>query len=542
MRSLAALSAAAMAMGLLAAPEARAQIGIGWREDERVLVFDASAATALARSPAYLFVATRGGLLAWDDAFGRFELPLTAEDGYPASPVTAMTWDPRDGHVWLAAVQELVQVDPRSRRFVDRFPIRDPILELVPAEPGTSEFLARTARGWRRIDTFSRAERPATPAEAAAAIDRSPDLRARRELLQDPSFGDMIPFLTRPPGRPAIRITDVMPAFQADQFWLATDGAFLLRYDHGLRDWSPLVWGFVGEGAAAVLEGPEGLWFIPRGPAIGRMGVARADRELQHWEIWETGPVIGAPSGGVRAALTVASTVWVGGEGGLFRFRQGDGWQQVRDVLPGGSGDVLSLARDPSGAEEGAIWVGTARGLFRLQGEGPLLGLSLLPSARVLALTAGADRLWIGTSAGLYTLAIETGNGAVEVRPVSGAPVLSRPAGALAESGDTIFVGLGDEVWSRTDSVGWHRVDAFGRMGGAVTSLAVRDGLVWAGSEAEAVAWDASRGWTERVSFAAGDLPVDPTGRRGVWAILPTGPREAWLATPVGALRLQLRR
>lgn len=303
-----------------------------------------------------------------------------------------------------------------------------------------------------------------------------------------------------------------------------------------------MAWGFRGDGAAAIVAGPGGMWFVPRGPANGRSGVARSDPGLQRWTVWDEFAVPGAPRGGMRTALVVGSTVWAGGEGGLFRFRPSSGgWEEVRGLLPAGSGAIYSLERDAQ-VGEGAIWVGTARGLHRLQGDGPLLGASLLPSETVLAIEAAPQGLWIGTAAGLFLLEVSDEGATGAIRPVEGPPAVSRPAGALAAKGDTIYAGLGDEVWSRSAGVGWHRVDAIGVLGGSVTSLAVRDGMVWAGSSEGVVVWDAPHAWTERASFAAGDLPVDRVGARGVWDILPTGPREAWLATPAGALRLQLRR
>ncbi len=83
-------------------------------------------------------------------------------------------------------------------------------------------------------------------------------------------------------------------------------------------------------------------------------------------------------------------------------------------------------------------------------------------------------------------------------------------------------------------------MDAVGRVSGAVTALAVRDGVLWAGSAEEVVVWDPEDGFLRRLSFAAGDLPPDPSGLRGVQGIWPLAKRSAWLATAAGALRLDL--
>ena len=104
---------------LLGSSVLSAQTG-GWRTDERVLITDFGIVKALARSPGSVFAATTGGLIVFDEAFGRAELPITVEDDYPQASPTAMAYDHRDGSVWIAAAGDLVQFDPFSRRFRDR--------------------------------------------------------------------------------------------------------------------------------------------------------------------------------------------------------------------------------------------------------------------------------------------------------------------------------------------------------------------------------------------------------------------------------------
>jgi hypothetical protein len=508
----------------------------GWRPDDRVLITDVSSVTALARGPNRLFAATLGGLLAYDDAFGRFELPLTVEDGYPVAPVTAMVWDARDGTLWLAAGRELVQADPRSRRFVDRFTIRDPVASLVPAEVQSNDLFARTPSGWRRIDTFSRAERGASPAEVEAAVDRNSDLRARKEILEDPFFGDMVPLITRQFDGSRARVTDVIPAFRPGAYWIATDGAFVILYNHMARSWERLAYGFRGSGVAAVAGGKGGLWFAPRAREAGGFGVARVGADLQSWQMWNADSARSVPGGGLRAMEISGAFVWVGGESGLFRYLHGAGeWQESRGAVPAGTLPILSLAADPWGEDSRELWLGTARGLYRLRAT-TLASEALLPTETILALLGTGDALWVGTRNGLYAVRAGEGGGILGVGRVEGPNALMRPSGALAGAGDTVYAGLGNEVWRGGSDSEWERVDAIGPLGGPVTALAVYNGVVWAGSAEGVVVWDTDGGRVRRLSYAAGDLPPDRYGGRGVARILAVDRDEAWLATPAGAL------
>ncbi|MFQ5745783.1 MAG: hypothetical protein ACE5HF_01015 [Gemmatimonadota bacterium] len=521
------LSGAACASG------AGAQTGSGrWRADERVLIADVSEVRALARSFDRLYAATDGGLIAYDDRFGRFDLPLTREDGYPERPVTAMVYDERDGSLWLASADgRLLQFDPRARRFRENLVISERITALVPAGAGGADLFARTRRGWLRFDPFRRRFRPAAPADVAAARERNPDLRARDELIGDPGFQAVRDLMGMGVGARAYPVTDVMPAVDASTAWVATAGNFLFRYDRYARRWDAVVYGPLGSGAAGVVLRAGRLWIVPRTPENGRYGVARADAELQHWERWDADSSRAVPGGRMRAVVASARGLWVGGEDGLYRFSEPSGtWREIR---PAGvaSARVEALAD----AGEGGVWIGTDRGAARLGPDGSARVASLLPADRISAILAVGDRVWIGTRRGLYSASVPNGEG-LELEPGPGP--LAGYVGALAASLDTLFAGLGPEVWRREPGGIWSRVEAVGRLGGTVSALAVSDGVLWAGSAEGLVRWDARENEVNRIAFASGDLPSGREGR-GITGIAPISRREAWIATPAGALRLR---
>jgi hypothetical protein len=537
------LIAAATGVMLIAAPRvaqaANPQSG-GWRADERVLVTDFSVVTALARTPEGLHAATAGGLLTLDDTFGGWGLPLTVEDGYPAALVTALVYDPRDGTLWMAAGGDLVQLDPFGRRFRDRIRVGRPVERLVPAEAASQDLFLRVGAEWWRMDTFGRDLRRADPGAVQAAIESRPDLRAREAALRDPFFEEGIERVARDWDGRYLRITDVMPGRLAQAWWLSTAGGFLFDYDHGGRDGERQVFGPVGAGMAFVEVTDDVVWFAPRSRVEGRYGIAAASHDLQTWRVWRADSAYSAPDL-IRAVHGVPGGVWAGGESGLHWLAHGAAEWHEEWGLEGSALPVLSIAPAPGLSGDG-VWVGTARGLYRVPAPGAGPDVSVMRSERVSFVVQADRTVWIGTARGLFAISAldSTASSRVAGR-VSGPSALRSPVGGLAASGDTIYVGLDRDVWWRPGrSADWSRLDAVGQQRGVVTALAVADGVLWVGSSAELTGWEVEGGGVRRYAFGR-DLPPDALGATGIWQIAPVSRRELWLAIPAGALRLETR-
>ncbi|MFQ5890655.1 MAG: hypothetical protein ACE5JR_11465 [Gemmatimonadota bacterium] len=526
--------AVALLLVIPAVPSAvHAQIGPAhWRPDDRILIGDFSWVEALARGFDRLYAATGAGLVVYDDLSRRFEPPFTREDGYPEARVTAMTYDDRDGTLWLATDEpRLLQLQPDTWRFQAELGVSEELFELVPAEISNSDLFARTRRGWLRIDTFLREIRPVSPEVVAAEAARNSYLRRRADLLRDPGFQSVSSLIGRGSGARAAPLTDVMPGRGGSLYWVGTAGGFIVEYDHLTRTWSPLAFGFLGRGAAAFAADTTGVWFLPHESARGRFGVARADVELQRWQVWDVDSVRAAPQEPLRVAVSTRGILWAGGPSGLYRYAEEDGgWTDVGRAGVLRAREVTALAAEPGRG----VWVGTSRGVILLSETGDPLGRSELSGVRVYALAVHAGRLWVGTSTGLYAIGLDGGG----PEAVSGSGALRRRVGALAAEGEILYAGLGHEVWRWSEGSEWARVDPVGPVGGPVTALAVRDGVLWVGSDEGIVRWDPRAVELRRFSFAAGDLPTD-RGLRGVYALLPMGPYEVWIGTPAGALRLK---
>lgn len=533
-RTLATLALLAACGGRPGIPAAPAQVVAGaWRMDERVVVTDFQRVTALARSPDRLFIATEGGLAVLRDAFGRWELPVTREDGYPDSQVLALGWDRRDASLWLATRDgRLLQLDPDGRRWLDSFSLRGTVDRIVAPAADPSRLFVRSGGRWTAFDPFTRQTERVSAGEVQAAIQADFDLRDRAELLDDPSWQAAQAVLGRRDSR-RYEVTDVMPSAEAPgEFWVSTYGGFLERYDSFSGAVEPVDYGIVGYGASAVHvdgRGDERVWLAPRQPS-DRYGVAATDPELQDWTVW-AGALggfehRGAPDGPVRAWLSTESGVWAGGDRGLYRY-DGERWSDETLGSRSGVAGVTALAA-ADGEGEG-VWVGTGRGLLRVPTAGAPPDRLLLRNESIRALAAHDGALWIGTDVGLLRLGADG-------EPAAGG--LPGRVGALSSYGRRLVAGVGRDVWTREEGADWTRPGPVGALSAPVSAIAVADGVVWIGTNEELVAWKPGSDRLTTYTFAAGDLPAGPRGERAVLDLAVGADGAVWVATPAGAVRL----
>ncbi len=524
---------------LLTASGLPAQTG-GWRPDERVLITDFGIVTSLARSSGSVFAATTGGLLTFDEAFERSELPITVEDGFPPVPPTAMVFDRRDRSLWIAAAGELLQFDPFSRRFRDRISVRQPVTDIVPGEASGSDLFVRTLGEWWRLDTFSRDRRRAQPAAVLAAIDANADLRAREEALRDPFFLDAARQATRTPYAGSARILDVIPSRDAYGWWLGTAGQSLVSYDGVGRVGRRTIFGPAGAGMASVVATDTEVWFAPELPLEGRYAVAVATADLQQWRAWRADSSRAVPDL-VSKLVRLPGGTWAAGESGLHWM--GDGraeWRQERDVDLSYT-PLLAMAA-ASGPSAEAVWLGSTRGLLRVRGVGGGVDIAVMPSTAVGSVVEADQRVWIGTDYGLYSMPVPDSIGQmVQPRRAEGPSALRSRVGALIASGDTVYAGLEREVWWRAGrDAPWARMESIGRARARVSALAIRDGVLWVGSAAELTVVEVAGSVVGSYSFGP-DLPPGPRGETAIADIAVVSSTEAWLALPAGAIRLHVR-
>lgn len=115
---------------------------------------------------------------------------------------------------------------------------------------------------------------------------------------------------------------------------------------------------------------------------------------------------------------------------------------------------------------------------------------------------------------------------------------LTQPVAALAARGDTVYAGVGREVWIFPPGQEGARYDRIAPGAAPITALATGPNELWVGSQEGVLRWSPADNELNRLSFSAGDLPSFPGLRDAVFHILPVGPREVWVSLPAGALRI----
>lgn len=264
--------------------------------------------------------------------------------------------------------------------------------------------------------------------------------------------------------------------------WLGSQGG-LARYDgvrftrYGQQD-SPLL----GSHVLALQAGSDGrLW-------IGTSQGLLLYRDGRFTEV----PVTSAPDQAqgafpVRAIIADGEGVLVSGPDGVYAS---DGTHlSLRHPL---GGPALSLLRRPDG-----VWAGSTGQVFRIDGHGPLAhplpaDAALEQVSRLAQDRAGA--MWAGTANGLYRQRVD-GWERIATMPVEA---------LLADRDGNLWVGSPQ----RLDRLGedGHRLESVSDQAGARAIRSIyedRDGNLWLGSMVDGVTrlWD---GWTTRLGRAQG--------------------------------------
>ncbi|MCI0433379.1 MAG: hypothetical protein L0271_07005, partial [Gemmatimonadetes bacterium] len=333
-----------------------------WLTGDRVHVSDGGTLHALALGPREVFAAGDAGVLAWDFTRNRWNLPVAPIGEFLAGDrITGLAHDFATGELYLATARgDTYRFTPAFDRW-ER--VGDTAGDALP--PGIRAALERRAGG------------PRDPVLDAVRGSLGTDARLRRWP-----------------------ITDILAGERPGEYWVATDGGGLLRFEsRGLvRDW--MRWGLLSRGTAALAFDGERVWFGGDGRSP-RNGVAAADPSLGAWWQFDAADD-GAPAGFVAEMLSAGDHIWFASSDGVYRFdaralpRAGrSAWRRftTRDGLL--SFEATALAR----AGE-TVWAGTRAGLAAIIGE-EVTG-TLLPGRPVYRLAVRGDTLWIASADGLH--------------------------------------------------------------------------------------------------------------------------------------------
>ena len=338
------------------------------------------------------------------------------------------------------------------------------------------------------------------------------------------------------------------PGRAAAMVWTARDGLPATSVRALLADPSGL-WVGTDRGAALVAVAPGRLRLIRTVAAPPVRDLVRVGQTL-YLATWGGGVIAVAPDGSAAPV-------------GFVEGRRGRAGRSPPDPGAGGGRDrVAALA-----TANGALWVGTAAGLYRLE-RGRLAPVSLSPGPHrpaITALAAAGGTLYLGTADGLIergpggalalgggdvrqlavvggqVIAATMGGGLVRVirgrlRAVDGGPAGLHLAQAVAVRGGAACAGGLDGLWLRPAGGGWARAQlpASGPPSSNISALAREGNRLWVGT------FDRGAAVFEDGRFRpVGGAALDP--RVNAIAVDPRARDRVWLATAGGLFLLDHR-
>jgi ligand-binding sensor domain-containing protein/signal transduction histidine kinase len=294
------------------------------------------------------------------------------------------------------------------------------------------------------------------------------------------------------------------------RLWIGTDGSGLIEQHNGVFQAYSAEKGQTSDFVRALAEDHNGLLWVATDDGLfwarnGRM--ERADKPLglpvfnvhavledRGGRIWVGGSRLYSLTNGqpheyslpdndsrnkVKSFLQTADgAIWVGTVGGLYRMRPGE---DKFEPAPGVFGTIRTLRETPSGE----LWAGAiGEGIFRIRGQSVtrLKAPSPLVSNTVLSIFVDSDRnLWIGTQAGMMRLSRT---------PVR---VVDLPSAADSDFG-TVALDADGSLWAASNQlmhVQGGRAAPFkfpGLDGARVRNvLRSRDGSLWIGTDGSGV-------------------------------------------------------
>jgi ligand-binding sensor domain-containing protein len=504
-----------------------------WRPEDRVLVSDFSYVQAIAASPWLVYAATRHGLAVYDRRARRWQLPVTALDGYPTTRIRAALADVVDDAVWLGTDDGWYRYDPAIQRWEHGFVAGGVGSFILDRNDPASGIFVLGSSGWGFLPRGGLVPEPGRslppppqrvqPLDPRAALAQTPMADAMRALILTDSRLRTYQFTA------AARTPD-----QNDLF-LGTSGMGVVRVDAATGQWENLSYGLLTARVDAVAVGPDGVWAIGSARAGERRGLTWVTDDAAATTSDEGALGPGFAYLAARRLVVAGKALWLATDGGVLRIDPASGRSRRFDLGSGlPSEDVLSLTPAPDG-----VWVGTARGLAVITADDRVVRIGTFDQA-VPALLAVRESLWVGSVAGLAVLA--PGEREPVVPPeLAAQPALRAPIVALGRVGDTLVAVTADQLgWRDPATHTWTLVRGradLGRVNALVADprAAGQGGGngVWLGGSSLLAFWDLAHG-TFRTLQIPGDLPAPVRD-------VAVSDRYLWVATDSGLVRLERR-
>jgi len=447
-----------------------------WRSDERIHITSFNNIQAMAYDGRRVFAASDNGLEIYDEIARAWLPPSTVIDGYPLlARASAALYDRTRGGLWLETAAGMFFRSDLTERWEPR-PFDRPDTTIIRMCTQGS----RDDAAWRVL---------------------------RASLGLDP-FGQRWPVSASVPGQ------------RDGTYWVGTAGGNILFADARNLSSEWLMFGTLSRGIGALaVDARGGIWL--GGDGYGpRDGISFAQADLQKWQ-WYEPYSARAPRGDVTRIIVEGDTAWAAATDGLYLLpRAARSWQRIGEREGLLSEQVRALAVTSAG-----IWAATTHGLALIDRAAARVAATTLPAARIYALAARGDSVWLAGDVGFAVATFEGGS-------ITVAPLVSRAALSVATAGNAVFFLAADGLYRWDGALGARLADAaVANIGRPYALRADEHFLYLLGERGLARMAVADNQWSYLV--APGDVPDGP-----VRDVARAG-NDTWIATPAGATRIR---
>jgi hypothetical protein len=491
-----------------------------WRPDERVVITDFSYVDAVAVGRDRMYAVTRGGLGVYDRRSRRWELPITAVEGYPAVGIRAALVDPVDRSLWLGTMSGVTRWDPGLETF-EHVLVPGGVYDLLFDRDDTFRGIYVRGRfGWQLLQRGSQ-----IAVDVSSLPPPSRQLRAGSAdaVLQDVPFAIARSALTLTDQRlRRFRYTAAAQAPENDDVFVGTDGYGVLRIDALTTEVERLPFGLLDASAGATVATEAGVW-VGSGSQASRIGFTFVSDDLQRYTYDEGPSATGYRFRIVYDLVERDGRLVAATDAGVLRIDPGAPAEQVAREFIGPGDRVFTMVET-----SGGLWLGTDRGLVYATDDGESHRIDLRVVEPIYALAARSDTVWVGGARGLGNT-WEGAEGILVPADVAEEPWLADPIIGLAFTGDTLVAATPDRIAWREPTGTWTVERVITGELGELTVVAGDDRGVWVGGTRGFGFYGfAARAFT--LFNASGDLP-------GVVRDLAVGQRYLWVATAQGLVR-----
>jgi hypothetical protein len=495
-----------------------------WSPADRTLIADFTRITSVAAAPGRVYVAAPAALLIWNPQFRQWEGPITPPEPGLLERVFVSMADPLDNSLWMARVDGWVHFDPAIQMWDHgtlpqgvqeiAFDLNSPVAGLF-LRSGNSWYVV--PRGGIAALPASAPERPLRPTSVQEAFRANPALQSTSaQILLDNRLS-------------SARFTSAARSFDGLGWYLGTWGVGLLYLPEGGIVPQRLTFGLPGQVASALYSAPGGVWVSTDRTASSSTALAFVASDLSGftWVQGEAG--FGLPFSRVRRITGLNRDLWTATDAGVARVDPEAGEVSLFDEGRG----LIDNRVYTVAARRGVLVVGTARGLASIRdGQVQRLAPAYVEPVYSLALSSGADSVWVGTPRGIRVAV--TGLDDLVLPPeLNTVAALAEPVVALGWQSDTL-VGLTEDrvIWRDARVKSWWLGPTISPALGRLRAFAPGMGGLWVAGE-RGVAFVPFNAMPARVLYTPTDIPGTPLD-------LAVDEDYLWVASDAGLVRFRL--